>query len=168
MCVGSGRLETTHGQSRLRFYLQRVQGSLQVREIPAEGLGLSPRVVVKRPRAAHCRSFLLGLTHLKSVFQELLRRSLPLAQRLPPLGSARSVLQPLPTPGTFLKAWIVLPHSCRHVDVAYPGHTGSRAREVIVLEPLIRHNFPTVPWWDKRWFCSSLRLDVREPCACPS
>lgn len=168
MCVGSGRLETTHGQSRLRFYLQSTQGSLQVREIPAKGLGLSPRVVVKCPCAARYRSFLFGLTHLKSVFQELLRQSLPLAQPLPPLGNAGSVLQPLPTPGTFLKAWIVLPHSCHHVDVAYPGHTGSRAWEVIVLEPLIRHDFPTVPWWGKRWFCSSLRLDVGEPCACPS
>lgn len=123
MCVGSGRLETTCGQSRLRFYLRRAQGSLQVLEVPAKGLGLSPRAAVKCPCAARSWSFPFGSIRFKSVFQELLCRSLPLAQPLPPLSSARSVLQPLPTPGTFLKAWIVLPHSCCHVDVAYPRHT---------------------------------------------
>lgn len=49
MRVGSGRLEMTRGQSCLRFYLWRAQGSLQVLETPAPCVGLSPRAVVMCP-----------------------------------------------------------------------------------------------------------------------
>lgn len=92
---------------------------------------LCARVTLAAPSwsGADSQGFLFGLTHLHPVFQELLRRSLPLARPLHPLSDAGSVLQPLPTPGTFLKAWIVLPCSCFHVDVVYPRHGGLRAQE---------------------------------------
>jgi len=68
-----------------------------------------------------------------------------------------------PHRGTFHKAWIVLPRSCRH---ACPGHAGLRAREAGSLSSGVV--FPTVLWRDKRWLCSTLRPDAGVPSACPS
>lgn len=48
---------------------------------------------------------------------------MPLTQPLHPLNAL-----PLPTGGMFLKAWIVFPHSCCHMDVLYPEHVGLGAR----------------------------------------
>lgn len=117
---------------------------------------------------AGSQGFLFGLTNLHPVFQELLRRSLPLAQRsvpaqqrwLCPPASAhtRDISQGLDCITAFLPS-----RGCR-----VPRAHGVAGLGILFREPLIRHDFPTVLRWDKWRLCSSLRPDGGVPCVCPS
>lgn len=104
------------------------------------------------------QGFLFGLTYLHPVFQELLRRCLPLAQPLHPLSNAwlcplssahtRDVSQGQDCVTTFLPS-----RGCR-----VPWGTCGRGPGKPGLG--VRRDFPTVLQWDKRRLCGSLRPDA--------
>lgn len=176
MHVGSGRLEMTRGQSRLRFYLWRAQGGLQVLETPTPHLGLSPRAVVKCSRAS-CSSqlerswqpglslwfdpFIPSFSGAAPPIPALSTASAPAQQgslRPPASAHTRNVSQGPDCVTTFLPS-----RGC-----GVPWAHGAEGLGSLFWEPLIRWDFPTVLWWDKRRLCSSLRPDTGVPSACPS
>lgn len=151
------------------------QGSFQVLGTTTPGLGMSPQAVLRCLCASH-NSQLEQNSHpglplwldpwtpnFPGAAPLILARNTASAST----KNAASALQPLPTPGMFLKAWTVFPHSCCHVDVLYPGHVGLGARGAWFGHILIRRDFPTGLRWDKPWLCRSLGSDVGMPCACP-
>lgn len=121
------------------------QGSFQVLGTPTPGLGLSPQAVLRFLCTPHSSQLEQNCHPGLPLWFDPCTPSFPgAAPPIPALSTtsasaknAASALQPLPTPEMFfLKAWIVFPHSCCHVDVLYPGHVGLGSLFWAPLNPL--------------------------------
>lgn len=152
------------------------QGSFQVLGTTTPGLDVSPQAVLRCLCAPHSCQLEKNSHPRLPLWLDPCTPNVPGAAPLilacktasASAKNAASALQPLPTARMFLKVWIVLPHSCCHVDVLYPGHVGLGAGGAWFGRLLIRRDFPTGLRWDKQWLCRSPRSGVGMPCACPS